>query len=166
MLLSQSCKYGLRASVLLASLHRETYVSIRVLSDELDISFHFLTKILQKLNSAQIISSRKGVNGGVKLSLPCSEITFMDVVVAIDGTGSLNACALGLPGCGQMKPCPMHENWSSIKTEMFSMMETTTLEDLTRASLTDHSLKNVMEAGLKRNCIGELCNGRFNAQSG
>lgn len=132
MLLSQSCKYGLRASVLLARLDRDAYVSIRDLSSELDISFHFLTKIFQKMNAADLLESKKGVHGGVKLSLPSDQITFMDIVNAIDGKNSMDSCALGLPGCGQKRPCPMHENWSAIKSGMFRMMETTTLGDLTR----------------------------------
>ncbi|WP_340102492.1 RrF2 family transcriptional regulator [Rhodohalobacter sp. 8-1] len=130
MLLSKSCKYGLRASVLLAALEHESYVSIRDLSNELNISFHFLTKIFQKLNAADLLDSKKGVNGGVKLSIPPDQILFMDIVVAIDGTGLMDTCALGLPGCGKKRPCPMHEQWSTIKASLLSTMETTTLEDI------------------------------------
>jgi Rrf2 family protein len=140
MLLSKSCKYGLRASVMLATLNLDTYVSIRDLSNELDISFHFLTKIFQKLNAADLVDSKKGVNGGVKLSVPSNQITFMDIVVAIDGTCSMDSCALGLPGCGVKRPCPMHEQWSTIKTGMFSTMETTTLKDVTRQKCADLSV--------------------------
>lgn len=130
MLLSKSCKYGLRATVLLAMLDRDAYVSIRDLSSELNISFHFLTKIFQKLNAAELLNSKKGVNGGVKLSRPSSQITFMDIVVAIDGTCSMDSCALGLPGCGEKRPCPMHEQWSAIKIKMLQTMETLTIAEL------------------------------------
>lgn len=128
--MSQSCKYGLRATVLLASMDRDTYVSIRELSSELSISFHFLTKIFQKLNAAGFVESKKGVNGGVKLSGPPAQITFMDIVVAIDGACSMNSCALGLPGCGEKRPCPMHDQWSAIKTKMLKMMGNLTIAEL------------------------------------
>ncbi|CAN0202088.1 unnamed protein product, partial [Chrysoparadoxa australica] len=49
MLLSKSCVYGLRASIYLASKSDEEFNSIKEMSDKLEISFHFLTKILQQL---------------------------------------------------------------------------------------------------------------------
>lgn len=130
MILSQSCKYGLRASVLLATKETAVYISIRELSDELDISYHFLTKILQKLNTANLLCSKKGLHGGVKLSRRADQITFMDIVDAVDGRCSMDSCALGLPGCGEKRPCPMHEKWSAIKSGLFTMMETVTLAEL------------------------------------
>ena len=143
MLLSKSCKYGLRASVLLAALEHDSYVSIRDLSSELDISFHFLTKIFQKLNAAGLLDSKKGVNGGVKLSIPANRITFMDIVVAIDGTCSMNACILGLPGCGEKRPCPMHDQWSAIKSGLLNMMHKVTISDL--VNITEEEWKRLVD---------------------
>ena len=142
MLLSKSCIYALRSSVYLAKQDESFYITIKELSDELGIPFHFLTKIFQKLNAADLIDSKKGVNGGVKLSVPSKQITFMDIVVAIDGNNTMDSCALGLPGCGKKIPCPMHDQWSAIKTEMLSTMDTTTLEDITRQKSADPS-KNI-----------------------
>ncbi|MEX0662155.1 MAG: Rrf2 family transcriptional regulator [Balneolaceae bacterium] len=134
MLFSASCKYGLRASMLLAMRDTKTYVSIRELSDELNISFHFLTKIFQKMNAANLIDSKKGVNGGVKLAKPSHRVTFMDVVNAIDGSCSMDSCALALPGCGVKRSCPMHDQWSGIKEGMLEMMEKVTLAELAKNS--------------------------------
>ena len=67
MIFSKSCVYGLRAMIYLASIPREGYVSIKSLSDKLDISFHFLTKILQELTAAELMESMKGPKGGVRL---------------------------------------------------------------------------------------------------
>lgn len=130
MLLSKSCIYGLRASVLLASKNQENYVNIRELSDELNISFHFLTKVLQQLTQSKILESYKGPNGGIKLAKEAENITFMDIVSAIDSHHSLTECLLGLPGCGELKPCPMHYQWSRLKSELLEMMNHATLQDL------------------------------------
>lgn len=117
---------------MLAALDKDAYVPIENLSSKLNISFHFLTKIFQRLNAAGLLESKKGASGGVKLALPSDQITFMDIVKAIDGTCSMDSCALGLPGCGKKKPCPMHEQWSTIKTDMFDMMKTVTLAYLVK----------------------------------
>ncbi len=130
MLLSKTCIYGLRASVLLASKHHSEYITIRELSNELEISFHFLTKVLQKLTKSELLESYKGPNGGVKLARPASTITFMDVVLSIDGDSIAHECALGLPGCGVMKPCPLHSQWADLKENILAMMTNISLAEL------------------------------------
>ena len=130
MLLSKTCIYGLRASVLLAGKQGTEYVTIRELSDELDISFHFLTKVLQKLTKSELLISYKGPNGGVKLAKSAAKITFMDVVISIDGDSIVHECALGLPGCGVLKPCPLHSQWSGLKENILIMMTSISLADL------------------------------------
>jgi len=130
MLLSKTCMYGLRASVLLASKSQDEYTTIRELSEELDMSFHFLTKVLQKLTKSELLESYKGPNGGVKLARNAAAITFMDIVISIDGNSIVHECALGLPGCGVLTPCPLHSQWAGMKENILNMMNTISLAEL------------------------------------
>lgn len=132
MLLSKSCVYGLRASLYLASDQDGDYISISKLSDKLDISFHFLTKILQELTAADLLESLKGPKGGVRLTKSGREISLYEIVVAIDGADLFTQCVLGLPGCGVEKPCPMHEMWASTRGEIQEMLVTTNLSEMAR----------------------------------
>lgn len=134
-MLSKSCEYGLRASLYLASLEQEGYVSIGTISEELDISFPFLTKIFQKLNNAGLLDSRRGPNGGVALTLPAEEITLYEIVVAIDGDDLFEDCVLGLPGCGEAEPCPLHEQWADERDRVENMFQNTTLAELPEVRL-------------------------------
>lgn len=130
MLLSKSCVYGLRAALYLASQNNGEYVPIRQMSDKLDISFHFLTKILQELSAAGLMESYKGPNGGVRLTKAGTEISLIEIVIAIDGPDLLTECALGLPGCGVEKPCPLHDTWAKTRDSIREMLEGTTLVEL------------------------------------
>lgn len=130
MLLSKSCVYGLRASLYLASKKDGEYVPIRKVSDKLEISFHFLTKILQQLTAEGIMESFKGPNGGIRLNRHGSEVPLMDIVLAIDGPMLLTECALGLPGCGIKNPCPLHDKWAETRDSIREMLENTTLTEL------------------------------------
>jgi Rrf2 family protein len=130
MLLSKSCVYGLRASLFLASNQNGEFISIKKLSKKLDISFHFLTKILQQLTAVNLMESLKGPNGGVRLSKPGEKISLLDVVVAIDGDDLFQECVLGLPGCGMEKPCPMHNIWATTRDDIRKMLETNSLIDM------------------------------------
>lgn len=132
MLFSNSCVYGLRAALFLASKKDEEHTSIRELSEKLDISFHFLTKILQQLTAVNLLESKKGPKGGVRLSKPAEEISLLDVVVAIDGDELFKECVLGLPGCGMAQPCPLHSIWKENRDDIQKMLETQTLLDIAK----------------------------------
>ena len=132
MLLSKSCVYGLRASLFLASSQDGEFISIKQLSDKLDLSFHFLTKILQQLTAVDLLESLKGPNGGVRLSKPAKGISLLDIVVAIDGDELFYKCVLGLPGCGKDKPCPLHNIWTATRDDIREMLETNNLVDMAK----------------------------------
>ncbi len=130
MLLSRTCEYGVRAMVFLAAELSTDYRAVRTISENLEISFHFLTKIFQQLTRAGLLRSYRGPNGGVMLSRPASEITLKEIVVAIEGPELFNECVLGLPGCGEDRPCPLHESWSTVRVELEKMLEGRTLDEI------------------------------------
>lgn len=132
MLLSKSCVYGLRATLYLANQEKGKFVPIRQMSDKLEISFHFLTKILQQLTAEGLLESFKGPNGGVRLVRTGNEVHLMDIVIAIDGPQLFTECALGLPGCGVKAPCPIHDKWAETRDSIREMLEESTLSELVK----------------------------------
>jgi len=135
MLLSKSCEYALRAALYVASKKEGQYVSIREIADELDISFHFLTKILQSLTENTIMSSFRGAKGGVMLAKPSRHIRLIDIVKAIDGMDLFKECVLGLPNCGMDKPCSLHDEVVGIREQFKKAFESNTLYDLAHKTL-------------------------------
>lgn len=149
MLLSKSCEYGLRAMLYLGTLgdgedEGETtlphppreYVPIQTVSEDLDIGFSFLTKVFQQLNEAGLLTSKRGPGGGVALTRPATEITVYDIVVAIDGDDLFNECVLGLPGCGEAEPCPLHEHWTDERERIETRFRNATLAEVPDVRLT------------------------------
>lgn len=130
MLLSKACVYGLRASLYLAYKKEEGFISIKEIAEELDISFHFLTKILQQLSAAGFMESYKGPNGGIRLTNEGVESKLFDLVTVIDGPELFTECVLGLPGCGSSEPCALHDNWMVTREGIQNMLESMTLIDL------------------------------------
>ncbi len=128
---SSSCEYGLRATMYLAAIENgDEYISIGRISEDLDISFHFLTKTFQKMTQAGLLESQRGPSGGVRLARDPEEITLRDIVFAIDGPGLFTECILGLPGCGDDKPCPLHNQWATERERLVDMLEEATLDQL------------------------------------
>jgi len=114
----------------LAGLGGKEYLSVKRISENLDISFHFLTKIFQQLAKAGLIDSYRGPNGGVRLSKDSKTINVRTIVVALDGEGLFTKCVLGLPGCTHDKPCPLHAQWSVSRAEIERMLGEKTLADV------------------------------------
>lgn len=140
MVLSKSCVYGLRASVFLALHQEREYTPISEVSEKLNISFHFLTKILQQLTQKGLLLSYRGPHGGVALTRRAEDIIIYDIVNAIDGDEIFTGCILSLPGCGNQTPCPMHESWTAIRNKIRSLFLTTSLADLARG-VRDNNLR-------------------------
>lgn len=139
-LLSKGCKYGIRAALYVASQNNQEFVPIRKISEDLNISFHFLTKILQMLTHKNIMASYRGPHGGVLLARPADEITLMDMIKAIEGEDFLGGCALALPGCDDKNPCPFHEYWGECRDTLKTRFENTNLAELE---------KRIREEGLR-----------------
>ena len=67
-------------------------LSLQPLANHMNISPTYLSKILTQLVKADLIQSTPGVNGGYSLRKPKSEISFYDVIQAIEGSGSIFTC--------------------------------------------------------------------------
>lgn len=114
----------------MATLEQSEYVTIQQISEKLKISFHFLTKILQTLTENNIMVSYRGPKGGVALARKSKDIRLIEIVDAIDGTHIFSECIFGLPGCGNMTPCPLHGEWEREREKLRRMFNDTTLADL------------------------------------
>lgn len=129
---SKSCTYALRAVIYLAANQKEpsTKTNGKQLAEALEIPFHFLAKLLQQLTKVQIISASKGLKGGFFLTEENYAKTLGDVVTVIDGNSVLNTCVLGLPGCSDAHPCPLHEKAKEAKNALLSVMSDKSLTEI------------------------------------
>ncbi|KAA3615722.1 MAG: Rrf2 family transcriptional regulator [Calditrichaeota bacterium] len=129
-MLSSSTVYAIRASIFIAAHKNEKYLPISTIAEKLDISFHFLTKILQKLTQINLMTSYRGPNGGVSFTKPTNKIFLIDIVDAVEPNPIFSECLLGIPGCADAEPCPLHEDWGPIRKQLRSKFEKTNLADL------------------------------------
>lgn len=119
--------------------HRPS-VSVGEISTELNISFHFLTKILQQLTSANLTHSHRGPNGGIALARPASEISLYDIIVAVDGPGLFLDCLLRPGYCGERigndsGTCTAHVVWEPIRKKFTDSAKRTTVAALASATM-------------------------------
>jgi len=130
MLFSKTSSYGIRAVLYLTMNVNRPFVLIREIASELDISYHFLGKIFQTLIQAGLIISYKGPNGGVKLAKKPADLFLIDVIRAIDGMDLFTKCVIGLNECSDTHPCPLHYQWSAIRSKIYEMLRKTNFSQL------------------------------------
>ena len=134
-MLSNTCKYGIRAVIYLASNGGEKKkIGIKTISKDLGIPTPCLGKILQSLVKQKLLSSTKGPHGGFGLARPADKITLLDVVLIIDGRDVLDMCLIDLKTCKQMNeqgnPCPVHSRYVPIRNQIIELFENQKISDL------------------------------------
>jgi Rrf2 family protein len=140
-ILSTRCVYALRAVMYTALATRtRPYASIREMANELGMPFHFLTKVLQDLTRHGILTSSRGAAGGVAFARAPTEISLLDIVEIVEGPELFTRCLLGLKGCGDRKPCPLHRAWAAERKRLKALFSKTRLSDITRG-LMEHTLR-------------------------
>lgn len=128
---SASCHYGLQAMFYIAAHCREgCNIELKEIAEERDIPKHFLSKILQQLVRQKLLCSMKGPHGGFRLSRDPATITLIDIVEAIDGVEIFDECGIGLRPCNAIDPCPIHEDFKTLREQVKELFQTKTLEAL------------------------------------
>jgi Rrf2 family protein len=137
-MLSNSCIYGIRALIYLASLPRKDLkTGIKQISSDLKLPAPFLAKILQQLAKQKILASTKGPNGGFSFLKDPSKITLLDIVNAIDGNETFTRCIMrnGLcDGDGIEKHCALHNDYEKPRKELHDLFRKMTLQEVVRKS--------------------------------
>ncbi|AFC30881.1 hypothetical protein PM3016_4099 [Paenibacillus mucilaginosus 3016] len=91
---SQATDYALHAMLYLVAAAPEKPVGVQFLAEKLGVSQTYLSKMMSKLVKAGLIHSVPGAHGGYRLKRSLEEISFLDVIHAIEGTASFFECSL------------------------------------------------------------------------
>lgn len=105
-MISQTSEYALRAIVYLAEGGTEARTAV-VIADATGIPLGYLSKIMQGLTKARLVTSQRGPNGGFALVDPPKALTVYAVVHAIDPIERITECPVGVEGHGT-NLCPLH----------------------------------------------------------
>ncbi|BBI33979.1 RrF2 family transcriptional regulator [Cohnella abietis] len=85
-------EYGLHCLVYLIDLPPDATIGIKELSAFQGVSETYLSKIFSKLTKAGIVSSVPGAKGGYRLAKSPEEVSFWDVVEAVEGATPIFQC--------------------------------------------------------------------------
>ena len=134
MIYSSSCGHAIRALARLTLLQEQGYVLVAEICEGTDLPRYFVAKIFQTLARHGLLVSAKGRGGGFALARPPSKITLYEVVAVIDGQGQFDKCVAGMAACDDKQPCPQHEDFKPIRSEIKRYLKRTTLRHMADAT--------------------------------
>lgn len=112
--LSRLADYGIQLLGAFARRPDEGFNS-RDLAEEAQIPEPTVRKLLKALSRAQLLVSRRGVQGGYRLARPPEQITVAQIIAAIEGPIALTECNVpGGESCERQARCPMRGNWQTV----------------------------------------------------
>lgn len=130
MQLTRAADYAVRVMIYLASLPPGERASLPAVVGVTGAPDSFLSKVLQGLTRARMITSRRGPTGGFEISAPGRLASVRAVVEAIDGPISLNVCVSQRRSCPRQGWCPAHPVWVKAQEALMSVLSTAMIADL------------------------------------
>jgi Rrf2 family protein len=92
MILKSQVEWALHCCVAMVDLPAGRYLSTKALAEFHGVPKEYLSKALQSLSQAGLVQTTLGPTGGYRLARPAREITFLDVVEAVEGKGRSFVC--------------------------------------------------------------------------
>jgi Rrf2 family nitric oxide-sensitive transcriptional repressor len=126
--LSQTAEYALRAMVVLATCNSSARTTFDI-SRKSQVPLDYLSKILNSLARAGLVSGQRGPGGGFQLIRPAARITVLEVVTAVDPLKRIKNCPLGLAAHGE-NLCPLHRKLDDAVKSVEEAFATTSIESL------------------------------------
>jgi Rrf2 family protein len=131
MQVSRKVDYALRAVIHLADEEAgERICSVSEIASRERIPRQFLEKIVQELIHKGLVRSRRGPRGGYVLARPPDQVTFRDVIEAVEGPIALNNCTGGHPDCSLIGACGMERIWREGQRRVMDLFQSTTIADV------------------------------------
>ncbi len=84
---STALSHGVSILLYIHSLAEENctnFLSTKVISEQLNIPVPTTVKVIRSLNNAKLTIAKEGAKGGILLARPLSEITLLDVFLAVE----------------------------------------------------------------------------------
>jgi Rrf2 family protein len=127
-MLSQTSEYALRAAVILAG-QSDGPLTTQQIAAAGQIPLDYLSKVLQLLNRAGLVSALRGKGGGFTLSRNPAETSVLEIVNAVDPLRRIRSCPLKLAE-HRHQLCPLHSKLDQALATVEHAFASTSLAEL------------------------------------
>lgn len=105
--------------------------SAQQISEDTAVPLPTVSKLLNLLGRAGLVTAQRGAAGGYTLSRSAEQITVAQIIQALEGPIALTACVDGASdSCGVESLCPMHGNWNRVNSAIQEALNSVSLADM------------------------------------
>ncbi len=123
-----TAQHAFRALTILATLPQGVWALTRELARVTGSPAKYLANVMVALAHAGIVEGKRGAGGGYRLARPPQSVSLREVLTALDGSSTLNACLLaGFRSCSEENGCPAHQRYRQVRKAWQEFLKTTTL---------------------------------------
>ncbi len=136
-MISNRCKYALKALIYIARQDKEKSVLSSEISKDERIPKKFLENILRDLKNAQFLTSKRGAKGGYKLNKDPENVTLIEVIRLMDGPIALLPCVSIMyhqpcDTCIDEENCSIRDVFIDVRNATLDIYRKTTLASLAK----------------------------------
>lgn len=128
-LLTKNTDYAIRA-LLVLSQHNNDFISAKQISDEQDIPYEYLRKILQQLMKEGLVLSKGRGQGGFKINKDSRKIKVTDVINIFQGDIQFSECMFRKKFCANREHCVLRKNIQRIEKIVVDEFKGITIQSL------------------------------------
>ena len=139
MILSKKSRYGLRALLDLTVNSKNEHMALNAIADRNGISAQYLEQVFAALRRAGIVKSIKGPQGGYSLNKRPEDITVAQIVLALDGSYSVEKEVTPAGSC-------ISGITETIQRKLLDQQLDDVFTSITLKDLADDYIQNQMEA--------------------
>jgi Rrf2 family protein len=132
MQLTRAADYAVRVMIHLAAAAPGTRASRADLAGAVECPEQFLSKVLQSLTRAGLVTSHRGNTGGFELPPMHRNASILEIVEAVEGPIRLNICLNGQDECGKRDLCSAYPVWNEAQKAMAAVLRSATIDELAR----------------------------------
>jgi len=134
MQVTRATDYAVRIMVELAGLPPGDKAQLNELIESTGVRGSFLSKVVQRLVHAGMVSSHRGTRGGFSMRVSGEEVTLLDVIEAIEGPTQMNLCLASGPSCERKSWCGAHPVWQKAQSAFVQELSSVTIAHLAMVS--------------------------------
>jgi Rrf2 family nitric oxide-sensitive transcriptional repressor len=127
-MISKTSEYALRAMVFLAE-HPASASPLQSIAATTQVPSGYLSKVLQQLVRAGLLTSQRGLGGGFSLARPAQDLSVYEIVQAVDPVSRILECPLKLPEHRE-ELCTLHRRLDDVMEMVEHSFRLTSLADL------------------------------------
>lgn len=124
------------AAVVMAQIarHPERAHAAADLAEAVQLPHPTVSKTLKMLVRAGLLTSRRGAQGGYRLSRPAAQITASDIIAAIEGPVAMTECSHADGDCDLISSCGVADNWQRVTLGVRTLLDSVTLAHLAQST--------------------------------